>query len=113
MLISQLEPGETKMKTVIMCIAAAACFAASASAQQVVIDVPKDLSAPGAQTAYVAALKNAVHTVCARKFMPIGERYYAYQACVVATTKDLIASEPTGALAASLGGRRPVAVASS
>lgn len=93
-------------------LAAFACSPAFAE-KRVTVSVPSDLSNPAVARAYTNALMHAAVTVCTKETAPvIGLNYYAYKACLKATRRNIAASEPTGLLAARLGLRTSLAVAS-
>ncbi len=95
-------PETSEMKRFIAPALLAACFGAPAAlAQDIVVNVPKDLSNPKAVAAYRAELNAAVNRVCTKASEPvIGINWYIYLNCVKATRADVARKDPTGLLAA-------------
>jgi hypothetical protein len=100
------------MKRALLALAPLA-FAVSAHADPVEVSVPADTSSQAAATAYTDALLSAVDKVCREETGPrLGVGYWTYLACKKATTEQVAFTEPTGLLAARLGLKTPVELAS-
>lgn len=76
------------------------------------VSVPSDLSNKAAVAEYVATLKKAVRSKCARANSPvIGENYDSFAACVKAAELEVARQDKTGLLASELGIDRRVQLA--
>jgi len=83
-----------------------------ADTYRIEVAVPSDLSNKVAVAEYVATLKRAVRSECARANSPvIGENYERFAGCVNAAELEVARQDKTGLLAAELGIDRRIQLA--